>query len=148
METTEGDHLTDMTRIAQMIQDIDALAGLNGSGRLSLAESSQERHYAPGQPVVCEGDPAEHLYLLLEGSCEVSRSKEDSQESLAVLGPGQTFGEMGLLYQRPRSATVTCLEPTKVLEIPREALDRVLTQSFHIGLALEQLASSRIGALR
>jgi CRP-like cAMP-binding protein len=121
------------------------MAGLGNSGRLNLAGKVEIREFEEGDHIVQEGEAADCLYLIREGQCVVWRKGEDgSEEVLAKLGPGQTFGEIGLLFQKPRSATVTCLEPTTVIEVTRAALDQALRQSFHVGLALERLAKIRL----
>lgn len=72
--------------------------------------------YAPGEVLFCEGDQGLELFLILEGSVEVSRSGQ----VLSSLTEGDIFGEMALFEGKPRSATVTASEPLKVLALTQE----------------------------
>ena len=67
--------------------------------------------YQAGEVIVEEGKPGSSAYLLKSGSVEVSKTVEDTRVILAILESGQVFGEMSLLDEHPRSATVTTLEP-------------------------------------
>ena len=92
---------------------------------------------------------ADALYLVRSGRVRVDRQDEFGVTSeLAELGSGATFGEMGLLFKRPRTATVTSVEATQLVKVPREVIEEVLKRSFHVGLALEGLASEREEKLR
>jgi len=67
--------------------------------------------YPPGFSIVEQGEPADSLYMVLSGQADVVRETPDgSLNSLAVLGPGDFFGEEGLAYQRPRNAHVIARE--------------------------------------
>ena len=82
--------------------------------------------------------------MCIRDSVRVVRENEDGETSeLAELGSGATFGEMGLLFKRPRTATVTSVEATHLVKVPRQVIEEVLKRSFHVGLALEGLASER-----
>jgi len=67
--------------------------------------------YPPGFSIVEQGEPADSLYMVLSGQADVLRETPDgSLNSLAVLGPGDFFGEEGLAYHRPRNAHVIARE--------------------------------------
>lgn len=85
-----------------------------------------ELTYQAGETIVREGDAGSSSYLLKSGKVEVSKTVEDTRIVLAVLEPGQVFGEMSLLDEQPRSATVTTLEPCVVEEVgPEEAEEMI-----------------------
>jgi hypothetical protein len=88
-------------------------------------------HVERGHTAIREGDQGEYLFVIVEGRCEVSREGS----AIATLGPGAHFGEMALLNQRPRTATVTALERTRLLR-----LDRV---SFHTLIGREPTIASK-----
>ena len=87
------------------------------------------------------------MYLVREGRCVVTwRTDGGEERELGELGPGEAFGEVGLLFHRPRGANVTCREASRLVRIPRQALEEAMRQSFHVGLAMEQLATARLSA--
>jgi phosphoserine phosphatase RsbU/P len=91
-------------------------------------------HYRPGTVLCRQGDTGDTFYIILDGTVDVSQQVESGREHLlATLSSGRYFGEMGLLDNRPRLATVTTREPTTVLEIDGETLQRVIQASPSIG---------------
>jgi MFS family permease len=73
---------------------------------------------AAGQTIVRQGDPADRFYIIASGSFTVSQVAADgTSHVLRQLGPDEVFGELGLLNQAPRSATVTADEPGTLLEM-------------------------------
>lgn len=63
-----------------------------------------------GEPIVCEGDPADRFYLIAEGAVRVTQEREGRTRTLRDLGSGDVFGEIGLLRGIPRTATVTATQ--------------------------------------
>ena len=70
-----------------------------------------------GQTVITEGEPGEELYIVLAGRVTVSRNDTE----IIDLHPGVHFGEMALVDQSPRSATITAREPTRLLVLQRRS---------------------------
>jgi len=89
-----------------------------------LASSLPTLEPDAGDQVFSEGDTARELFVLLEGEVEVlKRSKSGIDARVAMLGPGDWFGEMGVLDVRPRSASVRALAPSRLLQIRTTDLD-------------------------
>ena len=86
---------------------------LGGSGGVS------QEHFEPGQDVFRQGDLGDRVYIILSGAAEVWRTGEGTQPQLARLGPGDWFGEMALLNQTTRGATVRCVEAMDALTLPK-----------------------------
>lgn len=70
-----------------------------------LAEQGKHREYGPGETIVREGAPASALYIILSGKVHVERGEGEGLP-VAYLGPGDFFGELALIEEHPRSATV------------------------------------------
>jgi CRP-like cAMP-binding protein len=85
-----------------------------------------EQTYQAGALIVQEGDTGSSAYLLKSGTVEVSKTVENTRIVLAVLEPGQVFGEMSLLDEQPRSATVTTLETCVVEEVGQEEAEEII----------------------
>ena len=71
-----------------------------------------EAHYEPGEPIVRQGEIGDRFYIIARGAVEVVREDGDTCTRLARLGPGEHFGEVALLQNVPRTATVRAVEPT------------------------------------
>ena len=131
--------------LARFLDAVPEMAGLSPSARLELALHVKELELPAGHAVIREGDPSPTMYLVRSGRCVVTRRAADgADEFLAYIKESGTFGEVGLLFDKPRSATVACVEPCALVEVPKEALNRAMRESFHVGLALERLASARV----
>lgn len=94
----------------------DPDATVQGRGIVSV----HERRYATGDIIFAEGDVADVAFVVRHGSVEISKRHRDGQVStLAVLGPRDLFGEMGLFDDRPRSATARAQRETVCYVIPK-----------------------------
>ena len=78
----------------------------------------------PGEVLFREGDPADDMFVVLAGEIEVlKRSRQGSESRVAMLGPGDWFGEMSIVDVQPRSATVRSVAPSRLLRIASSDLD-------------------------
>lgn len=100
----------------------------------------------PTDTVLCrENRVEETFYVILEGEVDVTKViNQDADRFLKKLKRGDFFGEMGLIHNAPRVATVTTVEPTKVLEIHKDAFDRLLKKSSSVSLAMVREVSRRL----
>jgi CRP-like cAMP-binding protein len=90
----------------------------------TLQTIAEHQTYPAGTTVFNEGDPADGMYLILEGSVQIIRKTASGEErTVAIVTPGQSFGEIGLLVERPRGATAAAGTELRVLKITRVALD-------------------------
>ena len=80
---------------------------------------SLSRHEA-GDVIIRENDLGETAYVIAQGRIEVSKERDGQNVHLAYLGAGETFGEMSMIDEKPRSATVTAVSETLVNEIRRD----------------------------
>jgi serine phosphatase RsbU (regulator of sigma subunit) len=130
--------------------DIDILSGLPflkeaGPEVLeALAEAAREIRFQSGQVILQEGSSGQELYLIVEGLVEVVKHHEGEETVLARRGPGDFFGEMGLIEERPRFATVRALQPTRLLEISEPDLRTVLARRRALLYEVARVLSSRL----
>ena len=95
-----------------------------------LAGRAIERTYKKGQLIFYQGDPAEALFVVIEGRIKVVVVNEDGDEMLLVtLEPVEVFGELALIDGEPRSASAETLEPTKLLVLTRTTFLEALHES-------------------
>ena len=91
-----------------------------------MAEQSKANIFEPGKTILRENDPGDSAYIILSGLVEVSKIIEGQRVVLDRLGPGSIFGEMSLIDGRPRSATVTAIESTRLSIINSSRFQAIL----------------------
>jgi serine/threonine-protein kinase len=102
------------------------------------------RAHAAGDIIIREGEAGEAAYIIVSGKCRAFRQADGREETLTTMGPGDVFGEMALLLDEPRAASVQAEEPVTLLVLDRAtlseglgvegwtgALVRALAQRFH-----------------
>ncbi len=103
----------------------------------TLAAGSVRRSFPKGRTIVAEGEPSQSLYILLSGRAKVQRSDAEGKEViLAVLGPGECFGEMSLIDDEPRSASVITIESCDFMAINKDSFKAMLAQSADIAMQI------------
>jgi CRP-like cAMP-binding protein len=96
------------------LQQVPFFTRLNAEEASVLAEKLILRRFNANQIIFHLGDPGGLLYIITSGKVKISYSNPDGQEALlAILGPGDFFGELSLLDSSPRSATAEAIEPTE-----------------------------------
>ena len=112
--------------------------GLTREALAIIAQVTAEESHATGTKLFQYGDPGDKLFIILGGKIRISREVAGmGEEALAVLGPGEVFGEMSLLDESPRSADARVHERCRMLVITKEAFDDLLF--LHKDLAYEVL---------
>jgi CRP-like cAMP-binding protein len=116
-----------MTDRLEQLKSVELFSGLKQPALELIARIASEETHNRGDKIFRHGDPGEKLYLILEGKVRISREIPGmGEEALAVLGPGQMFGEMALLDESPRSADANVHEKCRVLAVPRDGFDDLL----------------------
>ena len=107
--------------------------------------STFEKTFSNGDIIIREGDSGNTFFQLLEGEVAVYKNYGKGDEvQVAVIEPGQYFGEMAVIETYPRSSTVVATGDVKVVEIPAEALNEYFTQNPDKILAIMEVFGSRI----
>jgi CRP-like cAMP-binding protein len=111
----------------ELLKKVDLFAGLKPEAITLISKVATEETHALGTKIFQHGDAGDKLYLILEGQVRISREVPGmGEEALAVLGPGQVFGEMALLDESPRSADARVHSRCRVLAIPKDGFDDLL----------------------
>lgn len=136
--------------VPSRIRQLRALRGVPMFGPLSapvlerLATSSTTLDVAPGRAVVTAGEVGDSFYVVLDGAVEV----EPTMGAHRRLGPGESFGEIALVRDIPRTATVTAIGPTELLVLGRGAFLEALTGQPRSRAMAETETSRRLAADR
>jgi signal transduction histidine kinase len=122
-----------------------AFPGITPDEVQELISHSQVHSY-PAGTVLCREDQIEKIfYMILEGEVEVTKSINKSEvRLLQTLAPGDFFGEMALIHNAPRAATVTAKTDLVLLELDKESFDKVLKRSSSVALAMVHEISNRL----
>lgn len=119
--------------------------GIKAAEVAELISNSQVHAYAPGTTLCRENMSEDIFYIILEGEAEVTKVINLSEvRLLKTLKAGDFFGEMALIHNAPRAATVTTKSHLVALELNQEAFDRVLKRSSSIALTMVREISSRL----
>jgi len=87
--------------------------------------------------IMAGGDATDSLYIVLSGRLKVMMSDAEGKEViLSILGPGEFFGEMGLIDDAPRSASVVTLEPCELLYLSKRDFKKSLAENFEMAMAV------------
>ena len=97
-----------------------------------LLQPTESRSYEAGETIFREGDPGEALFVILAGKVRVDRGGE----AINVLRAGEVFGEMSLVRDRPRSATVVAVEGSELLVLHRRDFDTFLRAETRLGVKI------------
>ena len=111
----------------------------------ALKGIARERTFAEGEQIFKEGDAGDGLYLIRDGSVEISGMLADKQRHVfSQVCSGDLFGEMAVLEDKPRSATAIACQPTKVYFFDRAELLPIVAKSSALALLLLREISSRL----
>jgi len=111
----------------------------------ALRYIAEERVFPAGKRIFSENDPGDGVYVIRDGLVEIAHLVGD--RALCVFskfGPGDIFGEMAVIEDRPRSATTTAVKKTSVYFIPRDQMITLLRRSPALSLRLLQEVSRRL----
>jgi CRP-like cAMP-binding protein len=109
------------------LRDIGLFGGVSDAGLEVLARELPHLRVEPGALIVREGDTSSEMFVVIHGELEVVKAADDgSHLRVAMLGPGDWFGEMAILNVHPRSASVRALAPSLLLSMGAEQVERLL----------------------
>ena len=95
------------------------------------------KSFPRGATIISAGDTTDSLYVIISGRLKVMMSDDEGREViLAILGSGEYLGEMGLLDDHPRSATVVALEPCELLSLSKRDFKKCLEDNFELAMTV------------
>jgi CRP/FNR family cyclic AMP-dependent transcriptional regulator len=131
--------------LEDVVRNAPLFLALDDEASVALRASMVEMDLARGQVVFSEGDAGDRLYVIVDGKIKLGTSSTDGRESLlAILGPGEMFGELSLFDPGPRTATATALTETTLLGLGHDALGPWLNGRPGVAQALLRALSQRL----
>ncbi|HXZ50652.1 MAG TPA: Crp/Fnr family transcriptional regulator [Burkholderiales bacterium] len=120
-----------------VLRAVPLFAGFPEEQLRTLTTMVNRKSLPRGAMVMAAGDPTDSLYIVISGRLKVMMSDADGKEViLSILGPGEFFGEMGLIDDAPRSASVVCIEACELLSIAKRDFNKCLSDSFEMAMAV------------
>ncbi|NGX51202.1 MAG: Demethylphylloquinone reductase NdbB [Chlamydiae bacterium] len=111
--------------------------------KMTPTQGIAQLHFEPGEVIFHEGDVGDYLYIIVTGEVEVFTTKDGEEKMIAKLGKGEYFGEMALLNQRSRSATVRCLEPVDILGLKKSDFGMLISNFKELKKDFEETEKTR-----
>jgi uncharacterized protein YhbP (UPF0306 family) len=101
---------------------------------------------AAGETIVRQGTPADKFFILVDGEAEVLRDEDGAQRQIASLKAGQLFGEVAIMHDQPRSATVRATTDAKLLALERDGFRDLVAEAMQITPDFDQVIRARLDA--
>jgi len=128
----------------RFLQHVPLFHGLNDRQLRKLAARCVEREYAAGQTIVAQGQGGEGFFVIVKGQAKAIRHRSDGSEVLVnTFGPTDFFGELALLHDAARTATVTATEPTECLALTRWDFIGTLKEDAEMAVVVAQALAER-----
>jgi CRP-like cAMP-binding protein len=132
---------------AARLQKIPLFANLSAGERSTLAGLLGLERVSAGEPVVTQGERGEALYLVHRGRLEVVVGDENGERQVNTLYEGDYFGEMALLTDEPRTATVRAMVPSELFTLKRPVFEWLVDREPEIGRLVAATVAGRRAAL-
>jgi CRP/FNR family transcriptional regulator, cyclic AMP receptor protein len=124
--------------------DIPILAALKAKDREEVLSYARRRTFAPGDVVIREGDSSINLFIVLSGHARVEDATGGPSPEL---GPGSFFGELGIIEEHPRTATVTAVDALTCLLIPAWEFRSLLNEHPEMAVPMLRVLIARLHRL-
>ncbi len=118
---------------AELFRGVPLFSGLDNADLRRLGDVATEEVFPMGKQIFAEGTQRDSFFIIKFGTVRVLKQGKEGEEEVARTGVGQHFGEMALIDNDRRSATVEALEHTELLRIRREDLEKLTAKDASLG---------------
>jgi len=120
-----------------LLRNVPLFSALPEQQLVLLTSAVSRRGFPRGTTIIAAGDVTESLYVVISGRLKVMMSDDEGREViLAILGPNEFFGEMGLIDDHPRSASVVAIEACEVLSLSKRDFKSCLAENFEMAMTV------------
>jgi CRP/FNR family cyclic AMP-dependent transcriptional regulator len=120
-----------------LLRNVPLFSVLPESQLMLLTGLVGRKSFPRGTTIISAGDSTDSLYVIISGRLKVMMSDDEGREViLAMLGPNEFFGEMGLIDDAPRSATVVALEACELLSLSKRDFKKCLEDNFELSMTV------------
>jgi CRP-like cAMP-binding protein len=128
----------------ELLRRVPLFSGIDPSKLKLLAYTSEVVTYHPGQVLFRKGDVGDAAYVIIEGDAEVSVTTDAGEIPVASLKDGDFLGEIAILCDTPRTATITASSELKTLRIRKEPFFQLLKQFPEMAIEMTRLLAERL----
>jgi ABC-type bacteriocin/lantibiotic exporter with double-glycine peptidase domain len=140
-EVAAGDGLAEEV---QLLRGLPLLSGLDRSTLKLIAFTSEKLIFEAGEEMFHQGDPGEDAYIVVDGAAEIWIDTEDGEEMLRQVKPNELIGEIALLAEVPRSATVKVTSRLTALQLSKSQLINLIEQDRQIAVEMMRVLAFRL----
>lgn len=126
------------------LKGVSIFQKVDGEGLRHLAERAEEKIVEAGNIIVRENEMAEIMYIIKRGKVEVFKGISGEKKRLAILGEKDFFGEMAILEEAPRSASVMAIEDSALIAIDKDSFRQSILEYPDIAFEVLKVLSSRL----
>ena len=127
-----------------LLAKIPLFAGMERSKLKLLAFTSERQDFEEGQVLFKQGDPGDRAFVIVEGAVDVIVETADGPQVLSNPGRGDVIGELALLCEEPRTATVKANQPLTVLSISGDVFFKLIQENSEVSMALTRIVAKRL----
>ena len=128
-----------------VLKTVPMFASFRDDQLRTLASMVTRRSAPRGTIVMAEGDRVDYLYIVIAGRLKVTMGEPDGKEViLSFIGPGEIFGEMGLIDDGLRSASVAAIEPCELIFISKRDFKRCMEENFDTAMSVMRVLVRRL----
>jgi CRP/FNR family cyclic AMP-dependent transcriptional regulator len=119
-----------------LVESIELFDGIEFKNCIKILAMGLQSKIRIGDVIFQKGEAGHEMYVLLKGRIEILDEGPGGSRTLAILGPGETFGEMSFFEKKERSAKAVAIDESVLLALNEEDIERLLTKSVAIRLLL------------
>lgn len=128
-----------------LLKEIEIFSDLTAAELAAIASVTKELDYPEERTIIKQGDVGETVFLVIDGKVEVIKEQANGEQVfIAAIESGDAFGEMALLENEPRSATVRATQPSRFLILHKQEFNETVMEYPRIALKICRVLSSRI----
>lgn len=133
--------------LAETLRDIRPFSQLSELVRAAVASHAEVREFEAGDVLVRQGEPADGLLIIVEGTADVTVEEHGRLHTIARLEPHTVVGEMAIVTHEARSASVVAASPGMAASINREHFEQLAGRYPRLSIALSELMAERVGTV-
>jgi CRP/FNR family cyclic AMP-dependent transcriptional regulator len=123
-----------------LLKSVELFSQIPGEELAVVAQKAAEEHRDAGEEIVCEGEPSDALYLVVDGKVQVHRG----DRLVGELGERECFGELAILDAAPCAATVTASAEVSLLTLTRDDFQEIMAEKPEISLGIVRVLTRRL----